>query len=336
MIRFALFGAGFIGQVHGANIATNGRTKLQYVYDVNDQAAHQLADRFGAQVAGSVEEVFAADDVDAVLIASSTNTHADLLSAAIRAAKPVYCEKPIDMNLERVKAVVQEAHDTPVPIMMGFSRRFDPNHRGLRQAVQAGEVGVVEMIQMACRSAAPPPISYIKVSGGQFRDQTIHMFDLLCWIAGQTPVEVYATGSAMMDPEITAVGDVDTSMLILKFADGALCHIDNSRHTGYGYDERIEVFGSQGLVESRRKPVREVALYKGAKVVEEGMFAGWFERMEPTFMLALDAFAASLEGAEGSDYPTLQDGLRAQMIAEAAVESLQKNAPVRIEYWEPK
>ena len=335
MIRFALFGAGFIGQVHGANIAANPRTKLQYVYDVNGEAADKLAGRLGARVAGSVEEVFAASDVDAVLIASSTNTHADLLSAAIRARKPVYCEKPIDMSLERVQAVVQEAHDNPLPIMMGFSRRFDPNHRALRQAVQAGEVGVVEMIQMACRSAAPPPISYIKVSGGQFRDQTIHMFDLLCWIAGQAPVEVYATGSAMMDPQITAVGDVDTSMLILKFADGALCHIDNSRHTGYGYDERIEVFGSQGLVESRRKPTRDVALYKGNKVIEDGMYPGWFERMEPTFGLAVDAFAAALEGAESIDYPTLQDGLRAQMIAEAAVESLDKNAPVKISYWEP-
>lgn len=335
MIRFALFGAGFIGQVHGANIAANPRTKLQYVYDVNSEAAGKLAGRTGAQVAGSVEEIFAAGDVDAVLIASSTNTHAGLLSAAIKAGKPVYCEKPIDMSLDRVKAVVQEAHDNPSPIMMGFSRRFDPNHRALRQAVQAGEVGVVEMIQMACRSSAPPPISYIKVSGGQFRDQTIHMFDLLRWIAGQNPVEVYATGSAMMDPEITAVGDVDTSMLILKFADGALCHIDNSRHTGYGYDERIEVFGSEGLAESRRKPTREVALYKGSKVVEEGMFAGWFERMEPTFGLAIDAFAASLEGAEGIDYPTLQDGLAAQMIAEAAVESLHKNAPVKIAYWQP-
>ena len=334
MIRFALFGAGFIGQVHGANIATCPRTKLQYVYDVNVEAANKLAGRFGAKVAGSVEEVFAADDVDAVLIASSTNTHADLLSAAIKAGKPVYCEKPIDMSLDRVKAVVQEAHDNPVPIMMGFSRRFDPNHRGLRQAVQAGEVGVIEMIQMACRSSAPPPLAYIKVSGGQFRDQTIHMFDLLCWIAGQAPVEVYATGSSMMDPAITAAGDVDTSMLILKFADGALCHIDNSRHTGYGYDERIEVFGSEGLVESRRKPTREVAVYKGSKVIEEGMYAGWFERMEPSFLLAIDAFAAALEG-EHADYPTLQDGLRAQMIAEAAVESLKTNMPVKIMYWEP-
>ena len=142
------------------------------------------------------------------------------------------------------------------------------------------------------------------MSGGQFRDQTIHMFDLLCWIAGQAPVEVYATGSSMMDPAITAAGDVDTSMLILKFANGALCHIDNSRHTGYGYDERIEVFGSQGLVESRRKPIREVALYTGNKVIEDGMYAGWFERMEPSFMLAMDAFASALEGRR-VEYPTL-------------------------------
>ena len=334
MIRFALFGAGFIGQVHGANIAKNPRTRLQYVYDVNSSAAEKLATSCNATVAQSVDEIWAANDVDAVLIASSTNTHADLLSGAIRAGKPVYCEKPIDMNLERVKAVVQQAHHAPQPIMMGFSRRFDPNHRALRQAVQAGQVGVVEMIHMVCRSSTPPPISYIKVSGGQFRDQTIHMFDLLCWIAGQAPTEVYAVGSSMMDPAIAGAGDVDTSMLILKFADGALCHIDNSRHTGYGYDERIEVFGDKGLVESRRKPVREVALYTGNKVIEDGMFAGWFERMEPSFMLAIDAFAAALTG-EHADYPTLLDGLRAQMIAEAAVESLHKNQPVKIGYWQP-
>jgi len=335
MIRFALLGAGFIGQVHGANLAACPRTKLHYVYDVNSEAANQLAGRYGARVAGSVAEVFAADDVDAVVIASSTHTHADLLSAAIKAGKPVYCEKPIDMDLERVKAVVQEAHDNPVPIMIGFSRRFDPNHRAVRQAVQAGAVGVVEMLHLVCRSSAPPPLAYIKVSGGQFRDQTIHMFDLLCWVAGQAPVEVYATGSSMMDAAITEAGDVDTSMLILKFADGALCHIDNSRHTGYGYDERIEVFGSEGLVESRRKPIGDVALYKGDKVIEDRLYAGWFERMEPSFLLAIDAFAAALEGAEGIDYPTLQDGLRAQMIAEAAVASLKQGKPVAIDYWQP-
>ena len=161
------------------------------------------------------------------------------------------------------------------------------------------------------------------------------MFDLLCWIANDAPVEVYACGASMIDPAITAAGDVDTSMLILKMPSGALCHIDNSRHTGYGYDERIEVFGSTGMVESKRKPTREVALYTGAKVVADGLHPGWFERMEPSFMLAVDAFAASLEG-QAAEYPTLVDGLRAQMIAEAAIESLKANQPVKINYWQPK
>ncbi|MCB9126202.1 MAG: Gfo/Idh/MocA family oxidoreductase [Caldilineaceae bacterium] len=304
------------------------------MFDINAEARTSWPTASAPKVASSVER---SSPPTMWMRCSSPrpNTHADLLSAAIKARKPVYCEKPIDMDLARVKAVVQEAHDSPVSIMMGFSRRFDPNHRALRQAVQAGEVGVVEMLHLVCRSSAPPPLAYIKVSGGQFRDQTIHMFDLLCWVAGQAPVEVYATGASMMDPAITEAGDVDTSMLILKFADGALCHIDNSRHTGYGYDERIEVFGSEGLVESRRKPIRDVAIYKGDKVIEDGMYAGWFERMEPSFLLAIDAFAAALEGETGIDYPTLQDGLRAQMIAEAAVASLKQGKPVQIEYWQP-
>ncbi len=230
MTKFALFGAGFIGKVHANNIAANPRAKLQYVYDIYTEAAEQLASRLGAKIAESPEEIWAADDVDAVLIASSTNTHADLLSRAIQARKPAYCEKPIDLNMERVKAVVQEAHHSNIPIMIGFSRRFDPNHLGVR-----------------ARAQEPPPISYVKVSGGQLRDQTILFFDLACWLAGEAPAEVYATGAALVDPAIGEAGDVDTSMVILKMPSGALCHIDSSRRTAYGYDERMEVFGSKGM-----------------------------------------------------------------------------------------
>jgi myo-inositol 2-dehydrogenase/D-chiro-inositol 1-dehydrogenase len=335
MTKFALFGAGFIGTVHANNIAAHPRATLQYVYDVNGVAAEQLAPRLGAKVATSPEEIWAADDVDSVLIASSTNTHADLLSGAIKAKKAVYCEKPIDLNIDRVKAVVQEAYHTSIPIMIGFSRRFDPNHRGVREAIQNGQVGKIEMLQFTSRSPEPPPISYVKVSGGQFRDQTIHFFDLACWLAGQAPVEVYAAGSVLVDPAIGEAGDVDTSMLILKMPDGALCHIDNSRRTTYGYDERIEVFGSNGMVQSNRKPTHEVALYTGTKVISDGLHPTWFERLEPSFALALDAFISTLEGKETS-YPSLMDGLRAQMIAEAAIESLHKNQPVKIEYWRPE
>lgn len=335
MIKFALFGAGFIGQVHGANIAAHRRAELRYVYDVNTVAAEQLASRLGANVASSPEEIWKANDVDAVLIASSTNTHADLLSGAIKAGKPVYCEKPIDLNIERVKAVVGEAHHANSTVLIGFSRRFDPNHLGLREAVQRGEIGRVELMHLTSRGPYPPPISYVKVSGGQFRDQTIHFFDLACWIAGEAPIEVYAAGAALIDPAIGEAGDIDTSMLILKMPSGALCHIDNSRRSAYGYDERIEVFGSGGMVESGRKPVREVSRYTGTKIISDGLHPGWFERLEPTFALALDAFISVIDGQEVV-YPSLIDGLRAQMIAEAAVTSLQTNQPAPITYWQPK
>lgn len=334
MIKFALFGTGLIGKVHANNIAAHPRATLQYVYDINTHAAQDVAAKLGARVAASPQEIWAADDIDAVLIASSTNTHADLLSGAIRTRKPVYCEKPIDLNIERVKAVVQEASHSNIPIMIGFSRRFDANHRGVQEAIQSGEIGKVEMMQLTTRAQEPPPISYVKVSGGQFRDQTIHFFDLICWLANEAPVEVYAAGSVLVDPAIGEAGDVDTSMLILRMPSGALCHIDNSRRTAYGYDERIEVFGSAGMVQSLRKPTREVALYTGTKVISAGLHPGWFERFEPSFAQALDTFISTLEGKNLS-YPSLMDGLRAQIIAEAAVESLHKNQPVKITYWQP-
>ena len=335
MTKFALFGAGFIGRVHANNIAAHPRATLQYVYDINTQGAKEVASRLGAKVASSPEEIWAADDVDAVLIASSTNTHADLLSRAIQAQKPAYCEKPIDLNIERVKTVAQEASHANVPIMIGFSRRFDSNHLGVREAIQHGTIGKVEMMHLTSRAQDPPPISYVKVSGGQFRDQTIHFFDLACWLADEAPVEVYAAGAVLVDPAIGEAGDVDTSMLIMKMPSGALCHIDNSRRTTYGYDERIEAFGSKGMVQSQRKPTREVSLYTGTQVISDGLHPGWFERFEPSFALALDAFICALEGKEVS-YPSLLDGLRAQMIAEAAIESLHTNQPVKITYWQPK
>jgi myo-inositol 2-dehydrogenase / D-chiro-inositol 1-dehydrogenase len=334
MMKFALFGAGFIGQVHGLNVAAHPRARLGYVYDINQAAADKLASLTGAKVVNSPEDIWSAGDVDAVVIASSTNTHADLLMSAIAAGKPVYCEKPVDLNIDRVKQVAVAAEQKHTPILIGFSRRFDPNHLAVRQAVQAGEIGKIEIMHLTARGPQPPPISYVKVSGGQLRDQTIHFFDLACWLAGETPVEVYATGAALIDPAIGEAGDVDTSMIILKMASGAFCHIDNSRRSAYGYDERIEVFGSKGMVQSNRKPVRDVSLYQGEKVISEGLHAGWFERMQPSFGLALDAFISSLEG-KSSPYPDLRDGLTAQLIAEAAVESLHTNKPVTIEYWQP-
>jgi len=330
MIKFAQFGAGFIGKIHGANIARHPKAELAYIYDVNTEAAEQLAARLGARVAAGPEEIWASD-VDAMLIASSTNTHADLLSGAIQAGKPTYCEKPIDLDINRVKDVVRQAPQSDLPILVGFSRRFDANHLGVRQALQNGEIGKLEMMHITSRGPQPPPLSYVRVSGGQLRDQTIHFFDMLRWLAGEDPVEVYATGAALINPAIGEAGDVDTSMVILKLASGALCHIDCSRRADYGNDERVEVFGSKGMALSGRKPRREVTLYQGEKVISDGLHAGWFERFEPTFYDALDAFIKAVQG-EKTEYPTLWDGLMAQVIAEAAFDSLKTNQPVKITY----
>jgi myo-inositol 2-dehydrogenase/D-chiro-inositol 1-dehydrogenase len=334
MVKFAQFGAGFIGKIHGANIARHPKAELAYIYDVNAEVAEQLATQLGAQVAASPDEIWDSD-VDAVLIASSTNTHADLLSGALQAKKPIYCEKPIDLDINRVKTVVQQAQQANLPILIGFSRRFDANHLGIRHALQNGEIGKLEMMHITSRGPKPPPLSYVKVSGGQFRDQTIHFFDMLRWLAGEDPVEVFATGAALIDPAIGEADDVDTSMVILKLASGALCHIDCSRRADYGYDERVEVFGSKGMAISGRKPRREVTLYRGETVISDGLHPGWFERMEPTFYEALDAFIKAVQG-EAVEYPTLRDGLMAQVIAEAAVESLKTNQPVKITYWSPE
>ena len=334
MIKFAQFGAGFIGKVHGANIAKHPGAELTCIYDTYPAAAEELAAKLGAKVASSPEEIWASN-VDAVLIASSTNTHADLLSGAMQAGKPIYCEKPIDLDINRVKVVVQQAQQTSLPILVGFSRRFDPNHLGIRSALQNGEIGKLEMMHITARDPKPPALSYVKVSGGQYRDQTIHFFDMLRWLANEDPVEVFAAGAALVDPAIGEAGDVDTSMLILRFPSGALCHINCSRRTSYGYDERVELFGSQGMAVSRRKPRRDVSFYKGESVISDGMYPGWFERMEPTFYQALDAFIKALEGEE-TEYPNLMDGLKAQMIAEAAIESLHTNRPVKINYWLPE
>ena len=187
MIKFALFGAGFIGKIHGANIVKHPQAELTYLYDVNRAAAEQLAVQLGSKAADDPEKIWTSD-VDAVLIASSTNTHADLLRSAIQSNKPTYCEKPIDLDMDRVKDVVQQAAQTDLPILIGFSRRFDTNHLGVRQAVQNGDIGKLEMMHITSRGPQPPPLSYVKVSGGQLRDQTIHFFDMLRWLADEDPV----------------------------------------------------------------------------------------------------------------------------------------------------
>ncbi|WP_424466671.1 Gfo/Idh/MocA family oxidoreductase [Pseudoclavibacter helvolus] len=321
MQRFALIGAGFIGAVHAQSLAANPDVNFRFVYDVDQARAGRLAASHGAAVAATLDEVFDAAQVDAVLIASSTNMHSEHLRLAADAGIAALCEKPIDLDLERARETVAYVEATGITAMVDFNRRFDRDYAELKRTVDAGEIGAVELLQLSSRGPSMPPLEYIAVSGGQMRDQTVHFFDLATWITGLDAVSVFASGSALAEPRVAEYGDVDTSIATVRLASGALVQIDSIRRSGYGYDERIEVFGSTGLVEAKRHRAGQVARYGRGTVTESGMHAGWFERVQPTYAAALAEFVGALEGRRVPS-PSLREALRAQAIAEAATRSL--------------
>lgn len=331
MQRFALIGAGFIGAVHAASLAAHPGVRFELVYDVATDRAEALATTHGARAAADIAEVFDPDRIDAVVIGSSTDTHAEHLRRAADAGIAAFVEKPIDLDLAAARETVAYVRRSGIVAMVDFNRRFDRDHAELRRVVQAGEVGAVELVQLSSRGPASPPLEYVRVSGGQMRDQTVHFFDLARWICAADPVEVYVTGSALADARITEYGDVDTSVATLRLPDGGLIQIDSIRRTGYGYDERIEVMGASGLVESRRQACGNVVRYGGVSAVADGLHPGWFERVQPTYAAAMGAFVQALE--DGTPPPvSLEDGLKAQAIAEAATASLRSGRPESIDY----
>ena len=333
MHRFGLLGAGFIGTVHAGNLANQPRVVFTVVYDIDPVRAKRLAAQHGAEAVGSLEAVFDPDRLDAVLIASSTDTHADHLRRASDAGLAVLCEKPIDLDLDRATEATRHANSHGIRAMVDFNRRFDRDYAEVKRAVDAGEIGDVELIQLTSRGPVMPPLEYIAVSGGQMRDQTVHFFDLARWISGLDPVEAYAAGAALAEPRLVDYGDVDTSVVTLRLPNGALVQIDSTRRTGYGYDERIEVLGSTGMVEARRQRDGSVSRYGAGRIVDDGLHPGWFERVQPTYAAALDHFVRCLDEDEPLS-PSLDDGLRAQAIAEAATRSLTSNRSEPITYRE--
>lgn len=320
MHRFALVGAGFIGGVHAQNLAAHPGVDFAVVYDVNETRADAVADQHGAHNA-NLDEVFDPAAVDAVLIASSTNTHADHLRRSAAANLPVLCEKPIDLDVARAAEIVQYANNQDIIAMIDFNRRFDRDYAELRHVVATGGVGSIQLIQMTTRGPSLPPLDYIAVSGGQMRDQTVHFFDLARWIAQEEPEAVFATGSAIFELRLREYDDVDLSAVTLRFPSDALVQIDSARQIGYGYDERIEVLGSTGMVEARRHRAGAVSRYTKDQVVDDGMHNSWFERVAASYRTALDHFVDALDG-RGSIGPTLDEALKAQAIAEAAARSL--------------
>jgi myo-inositol 2-dehydrogenase / D-chiro-inositol 1-dehydrogenase len=328
MIELAQFGAGRIGQIHASNIAAMEGVRLRYVVDVNAGAATQLAARYGAKVV-SEREAFADRQVGAVLIASSTDTHARLAIEAARAGKAIFCEKPIDLSLSKVDICLKEIQKARVPMFVGFNRRFDPSFRALKNRIDKGAIGAVEQVVITSRDPGLPPLEYLKVSGGQFRDMTIHDFDMARWLLGEEPVEVFAIGEALVDPKLKELGDIDSAMVLLRTKSDKLCHINNSRRASYGYDQRIEVLGAKGMLRAGNHTPTTVERSDATAVVTDKPLHFFLERYAAAYRAELSAFLTALKKKQKMPVGP-EDGRQALVLAEAALKSLKTGNAVRV------
>jgi myo-inositol 2-dehydrogenase/D-chiro-inositol 1-dehydrogenase len=328
MTGIALIGAGRIGRIHAANVAAHPGAALLAVTDADAAAAEGLAAAYGARVL-SAEAAITAPDVAAVMICSPTDTHADLIEACARAGKAVFCEKPVDLDAARIRRCLEVVHAAGIPLMIGFNRRFDPSFARLKQRLEAGAAGAVELVTIISKDPAPPPVSYIARSGGLFRDMMIHDLDLARHLLGEGPVEVHAVGAALVDPAIGEAGDVDTAAVMLKTASGRIATITNSRRATYGYDQRIEVHGSAGLVraDNRRETTVEEADGTGFRI--EPALPFFLERYAEAYRRELGHFLECLAERRAPS-PSGEDGLRAQLLADAATEACRTGRPVRL------
>ena len=327
MIGICQFGAGRIGAIHAANVAAAGAS-LAYVVDVNADAASALARRHGAKVADA-DTALADPGVGAVIIASSTDTHADLLERSARAGKAIFCEKPIDLSLARADRCVDVVKATGAKVLMGFNRRFDPSFAALRRGIDAGAIGTVELVQITSRDPGPPPLDYVRVSGGLFRDMMIHDLDMARFLLGEEPIEVFATASCLVDMRIGQAGDVDTAMVTLRTASGRLCQISNSRRAVYGYDQRIEVLGARGMLEAGNQRGTTVVASTADGVTADKPLHFFLERYADAYRAELRHF---LEVCAGTAEPLvgIEDGRRALQLAEAANESARSRRAVAV------
>jgi myo-inositol 2-dehydrogenase/D-chiro-inositol 1-dehydrogenase len=294
-----------------------------------EDSAQDLAASTGAEAQTS-DEIIARSDIDAVLVATSTDTHSDLIEAATQAGKAVLCEKPVDLSLERARACQAATKRTGQPVMIGFNRRFDPNFGALKAALQEGEIGKAELLSITSFDPAPPPVEYVKVSGGLFRDMMIHDFDMANFLMGEVPVSVSAIGSSLVDPDIGAAGDVDTAVVTMTYADGRIAVIKNSRRASYGYDQRVELLGSDGMLQAQNMLENTVVKSTSEGVTGAKPTYFFLERYMPAYEAEWDAFVSAVQN--GTDMPvSLDDGVAALAMAEAATRSAKSGLTVRME-----
>jgi myo-inositol 2-dehydrogenase/D-chiro-inositol 1-dehydrogenase len=327
-LNFALLGAGRIGKVHANAITSHPDGALVAVTDAVPAAAEALAGSYGCEIA-SIDALEAAAEVDAVAVCTPTDTHADLIERFARAGKAIFCEKPIDLDIKRVRACLDVVHETGARLMVGFNRRFDPHFAAVRAAIDAGRIGEIEMVQITSRDPGAPPADYIKSSGGILRDMTIHDFDMARFLLGEEPETVIAAASVLTDPAIGALGDYDSVSVVLTTAGGRHCAISNSRRATYGYDQRIEVHGSKGAVaaENQRPVSIEIAGAEG--YTRPPLHDFFMTRYREAYAAEIAAFIAAVQdGAAPS--PDGRDGLMALALAEAAVKSVAEGRAVRV------
>jgi myo-inositol 2-dehydrogenase/D-chiro-inositol 1-dehydrogenase len=329
MVAFAVLGCGRIGKMHARNLARHPRAKLVSVFDVVHSAAADTARELGVTAAASVEAVLADKAIEAVLIATSTDTHVPLLTAAAKAGKAVLCEKPIDLDIARAEACWAEIGPLNPLVMIGFNRRFDPSFKAVRDRIAAGEVGILEQVVITSRDPGPPPIAYVRVSGGLFRDMTIHDFDMARYLAGDI-VEVQAFGANLVEPAIKEAGDIDAAMVTLRAANGALVHINNSRRASYGYDQRIEEFGSKGMLQAGNKRHTTVESWNHAATgAQDPVLHFFIERYTDAYAAEIDHFVTCLAD-KTTPIASFADGLAALKLADAAYESMKSGRVVRL------
>lgn len=330
-LRIAVLGCGRIGQMHAANIARHPRAELATVYDIERRSAERVARAQGVSAAKSAQEIFASREIDAVLIATATPTHADYIEMAVAAGKPVLCEKPIDLDLARANACAAKIAGANVPVQLGFNRRFDPGHSAARTAMQAGEIGDLHQVIITSRDPALPPRAYLEAAGGLFRDMTIHDFDLARFMLGEEPTEVFALANALIDPELGAeLNEVDSAMFVLRTASGKQCHINNSRTAVYGYDQRVELMGTTGMLISDNRKPHELRRFTSRNVEAGEPYQFFFlERYIEAFMAEIDGFVDCVEKGT-PPLAGFEDGRRALVLAEAAYVSMREGRLVQV------
>lgn len=328
MLNIGLLGCGRIGQVHAKSVAHIEGVRVSAVADAFAAPAEALAAQTGAQVLESMALIESAD-VDAVVIGTPTDTHYDLIHAAAANGKAIFCEKPVDMSADRIRECMTAVDKAGVPFLTAFNRRFDPNFANVQSRIASGEIGDVEIVTILSRDPSPPSVSYIKSSGGLFRDMMIHDLDMARFLLGEEPVSVYAVGASLVDPEIGKAGDVDTAAVTLTTASGKICQISNSRRASYGYDQRIEVHGSAGMLraENMLENTVQVATANGFRAAPAQHF--FLERYAEAYRREMAHFVDAVRDGTPIS-PTIEDGLRAQVLADAAAESLDTKQPVSL------